>query len=973
MFLKRIELQGFKSFANKTEIRFDHDITGIVGPNGCGKSNVNDAIRWVLGEQSAKSLRSGSSMSDIIFSGSEKRKPVNMAKVSLVFDNTKRIFDIAYDEVEITRQITRSNNEASYFINKTPCRLKDISDLVMDTGLGKDSLSIITQGNISSFADAKPEERRLLFEEAAGVAKYKKRKKVSLAKLEHTQNNLERLQDIIDSLNERIEPLKKQAEKAEKYIQYKDKLSEIEISVLAIQAQEFKNKLTKVEEELLELNALLALENEKLQKEDEEVTLLRSQMHQLDHEISKIQADYTSLLSESYALEKRKVELDEKRKYLIEQADQKQKAESLKSLVQNAQFEYNDRNNRYKKMQEEYAAAQNEYSQQNAVLNQQKNELNQLFNRIRQLDNQKSVLENAISQPFMHQQGVRSIVQAKNSLFGIEGVVLDLFTPKENMAQAISNALGGSQYHIITSDDKAARNAIGFLKKNRGGRATFLPMSVVKPRYRNENQNTIASNSEGFIGWADDLVNSHPKYDGVKKRLLGNILVFDTLLHANEAAKRLNYSVKIVTLDGDIVHAGGSMTGGSVKNQVSVAAQKQQLEKVKKESKILFEQKNRLQSQISKKELSLSQKSQSLIQQQIEMAKLENLVLVKKEKFENLYGQYQQILGVENVEIDENQQDELVLQMSKMHEQLDALKMQLSTLRNQRASVGKECEEKELSLRELRRSISSYTSQIHQLDMNKVSLSSKLENVLMRLNNEYTMTFESAIAQKKDIDLEKAQKEVVQLKNKIKSLGNVNLEAPEEYKEVSEKYTFYTEQKEDLIKASQALIEGIEEMDQTMSEQFSSMFYKINDELQSIFEAMFGGGKARLSMTEPNDILNTGIEIEVQPPGKKVKSLQTFSGGEKALIAISVLFAILKARTVPLCIFDEVEAALDQANVERFAKYLKNFKDESQFIVVTHRPGTMEECDCLYGVTMEQDGVSQILKVLLQDAVKMQN
>jgi len=968
MFLKRIELQGFKSFADKTVIQFDQDITGIVGPNGCGKSNVNDAIRWVLGEQSVKSLRSGTNMSDIIFSGSEYRKPVNMARVTLVFDNSTRVFDSDFDEIEITRQILRANNEASYFINKTPCRLKDINDLVMDTGLGKDSLSIITQGNISSFADAKPEDRRSLFEEAAGVAKYKKRKKISLSKLEQTKENLDRLQDILDELERQIGPLEKQAKKAEKYISLRDKLSKIEISVLVEDIDQYNEKINQINKELFDIQAMHTSENAELLKQETRLESIRKEMYALDKQINELQGKYTNAMEENYQLERRKIEQDEKRKYMLKVADKKARQKEIQAMLEEARFEYQDRHQRLMQTQQDLNNRRNIVNDLKTKISKARYESDQANNILTQLQNRRQVLENMMKQPFAHQQGVRSVMQAKNSLSGVYGVVSELLIAHADKALAVNAALGGSIYQIITKNEADARNAISFLKRNRSGRATFLPLSVCHPRKMNEQVITIASTSPGFLGFASECVDCKEIFDPVKERLLGNVIVVDTLQNANETAKRLRYAYKIVTLDGDIVHTGGSMTGGVTKNQSTPVTMRQELDTIN--SKIEG-QKIKADSCLNETDIltqKLQKENDAIVTLQIELAKLENIYATKKAKYDSILAEYQE-LGVDIEENAELAQDDLVVQMSKMHAVLDSLSLEIQSLRQSRFDKGNDAEQLENQIRLVRREMNSKQSQIHNYEMEIVKVKTQLENALNRLSTDYEMTYEYALTKKEDVEIESAKEEVIQLRQAISRLGNVNLDAPNEYKGVKERFDFMTSQKEDLEKASQQILAAIDEMDQTMISQFTDMFNKINAELDGVFKAMFGGGRASLSMVDPDDVLNTGIDIDVQPPGKMVKNIQTFSGGEKALIAISVLFAILKARTMPLCIFDEVEAALDQANVERFARYLSHYRGQSQFIAVTHRPGTMEQCDTLYGVTMQKDGVSKVLKVQLKDAV----
>lgn len=972
MFLKRIELQGFKSFADKSIITFDSDVTGIVGPNGCGKSNINDAIRWVLGEQSVKSLRGGNSMSDIIFSGSAQRKAVNLAEVTLVFDNTKRFFDIAYDEVEITRRLRRQNSEAEYLINKTPCRLKDITDLVMDTGLGRDSLSIITQGNISSFAEAKPEERRALFEEAAGVAKYKKRKNVSLHKLKNTQDNLARLEDIILELERQVGPLKRQAKKAKQYIEYKEELSKIEINVIIDEIEGLQQQISELEQRRFDLDSQCAMHETTIQVQDVENEELRKEMLALDREVNQLQGDYSAAMEESNRLERRKVELNEKRKYALEHASSKERAKELKAMVEEAKFEYEDRRRRKSEMESNLALAKQQIAQLESDIGKARMELEGAQDMYQRLLNRRDVLNNLIKEPFNHQQGVRAVVAAKASLAGIEGVVSELLIPAANYENAISNALGGAMYHIVASDERAARGAIAFLKKNRSGRATFLPMSVLKPRFVNKEQRFVAEHCEGFLGCCDQFIECEERYRLLARALLGNVLVVDQLEHANELAKRLQYNYKIVTLDGDIVHRGGSMTGGTTRNATTPMNVQRELRQVKENLEGQYLKVSDLRSQFQALSSRKESQSTQMVQLRIALAQLDSVLQVKRGKYEGLLADYEQLAPQDREEEGEIQlADELVVAISEIHSRIDDLTTQMRTKRERRAAAGNEAERREQTIRVTRRELSALKQEMQNAEVAIAKAQTRLESAIERLNTDYEMTVEFALTQRSDIAMDGARERVRELRSLIAALGNVNLDAPTQFEEINGRYEFLSGQRQELQEASDKILKAIDEMDETMTRQFTEMFHKINKELDGVFKALFGGGRASLVMVDPDDVLNTGIDIDVQPPGKLVKNIRTFSGGEKALIAISVLFSILKARTMPLCVFDEVEAALDQANVERFAKYLSQFRGESQFIVVTHRPGTMEQCDALYGVTMQQDGVSTLLKVKLADAMEI--
>ena len=969
MFLKRIELQGFKSFADKTTITFDTDVIGIVGPNGCGKSNINDAIRWVLGEQSVKSLR-GNSMSDVIFSGSDSRRAVNMAEVTLVFDNTQHFLHVDYEEVEITRRLHRASGEGEYFLNRTPCRLKDIQNLIMDTGLGRDSLSIISQGTISSFAESKPEDRRGLFEEAAGVAKYKKRKIESLSKLNRTQENLDRLEDIIAELERQVAPLKRQAKKAETYLEKKKELEVIEISVLVDEIERLNEQIEEGKKKAFDLQSKKALHDTTIAVSESKNLELKQEISILDREINQLQEEFMKIVNEIQSLDARKIEIDEKRKYAMANANAEIRAKELKTMIEEAQYEFNDRSSRLNELnvdlklnQEKAEQLSNDTAQCNVMLNEQSSYLNSLLNR-------RSVLENLVKQPFNHQQGVKAILEVKSSLNGVLGVVSQILKPHDNYENAISNAIGGALYHIVTEDELSARHAITYLKKNASGRATFLPLTVLKPRGIFKEHEIVAKSSVGYLGTANEFVDCDETFNAVKDSLMGNVLVCDNLINANELARTLKYNYKIVTLDGDVVHKGGSMSGGKVRDSYSPMSLQKELdqihEKIDKQQLKVVKLREDSSSLASRNEALQA----SLMQLRIDIAQLQPVVDAKKAKVDRLKAEYEELKPGEFHDDEAVSEDNLVAQLSNAYSSRDAITSQLKMKRERRLKAGSEVERNDVSIRNLRRECNALLADEHECEKSILKAETMLENALNRLSGDYEMTFEYAQTQKMETDIEEARKRVQVLRSEINALGNVNLDAPAQYEEVSGRFEFLTKQKADLLSAKDKILEAIDEMDQVMIKQFKEMFDKINAELNDVFRTLFGGGRASLILVDPNDILNTGIDIDVQPPGKNVQNIKLFSGGEKSLIAICVLFAILKARTMPLCIFDEVEAALDQANVERFAKYISHFRGGSQFIVVTHRPGTMAQCDALYGVTMKQNGVSSLLKVQLHEAIQ---
>jgi len=969
MFLKRIEIQGFKSFADRVNITFDHSITGVVGPNGCGKSNIVDAIRWVLGEQSVKSLR-GSAMTDVIFTGSELRRSVNFAEVTLVFDNSDRSFDLAFDEVEITRRLHRQNSEAEYLINKTPCRLKDILSLTMDSGIGRDSLSLISQGTITSFSEAKPIDRRGIFEEAAGVAKYRKRKDEAVSKLEKTQVNLERINDIYLELQKQVYPLKKAAQKAKIYQEKKERLEKIEISVLSDQITHLKNDVESAQNELNDLQAKEALLEASIQVNENNNMLAKSDLHQLDLQIHTLQEDLIRVVNEIQTLETRKIEIDEKRKYTLEVGNQEEKTNQLLSLLEEAKREYDDREQRLNQLTLDIQNLTSRSIEINRKLIDQNTKCEESSSKLNRASNRLEVAKNLESRPYMNQMGVQAIMNAQQSLAGVFGVVSKLLIPQIGYEEAIGVALGGALYHIVTKDEESARNAINFLKRNESGRATFLPMTVLFNRFISREHQIVCDNSKGYLGAADEFVKCEPKFDIVKSSLLANVIVCDTLENGNYLAKLLNYQYKIVSLEGDVIHRGGSMTGGRQKDNHSplsitkeINELKVRIEEYQNELKLhqdgLFDLNSRK-----------SDLESDLLEKRIAAAQLEPVLEAKRAKYERLKDDLDQIAP--NLQQDtQSFEEDLIDLLNKAYFKRDEYTGQLKSKRELRLKNSQESERRELQIRQQRRDLNSLQIIKRDIEIQITRQSTNIENLMNRLSHDYQMTYEFSLTIPRIDGVENAVEEVNQLRSEIESLGNINMTAPQEYEAVNERYELLKRQYDEINESKEKILALILDLDTIMVEQFKDMLDKINAELPEVIQAMFGGGKAYLALENPEDLLNSGIEIHVQPPGKSIKNMRLFSGGEKSLIAISVLFAILKARHVPLCVFDEVEAALDQANVERFAAYLKKFSSSTQFIVLTHRSGTMAQCDVLFGVTMGNSGVSQMLKVRLSDAMMM--
>lgn len=977
MYLKKIELHGFKSFADKSVIEFQPGITGIVGPNGCGKSNISDAVRWVLGEQSVKSLR-GSNMSDVIFNGSEDRKAQSVAEVTLVFDNEDRFMNFDYNEVEITRRLYRQNNEAEYLINREPCRLKDIIDLIMDTGLGRDSLSIISQGNISSFADSKPEERRGMFEEAAGVAKYKKRKLESIRKLERTKDNLDRVEDICLELEKQIAPLRRQKEKAEVYLELKDQLQSIEVSVLVKEIENLSASLKELNDSLDSLDKeKVTIEGQILLNEQQNETL-KKKMYDLDQEVNGLQGQLLTAMNNVNELETQKVEIDTNRKHILENTDKEDlqaRIAQMKAILQDAVNEYNDRVNRYKETKEEkldLEAAQEKNRSEMMALRQNIENLNlQLHNN----RNRKEQLVDIVENKSGYSYGVRSIMKAKDSLSGIIGVLGDLLESDAQYETALTTALAGAVQFIVTKTDQDAREAIHFLKENKSGRATFLPVEVMKPRSLRDDHLMVCQNFDGYLGVMSDFVRYPQEVESVVLNQLGNIILVDTLKHASALSRATFARYKVVTMDGEVVNIGGSLTGGTNKSQSSNFASKRELEMIKETIVSQEKEINHKKAKLNELDNLAREISHHLLQKQMSFAKLEVVVTNKKSELQVAKSEYESLThrSVELSEIESGAQDnQLINELNEAKKLRDRLTESIQAKRELRMSFVNENDKLEETLRASRAHLREIQSEMTQKQVNKAKQETELSNYLLRLNDEYKMTYEFAKEEyTQEINMGEAKENVRLLRHKIDSLGNVNLQAIEDYQEVSTRYETLNSQRLDLINAQDSILKAIDEMDEIMISRFSETFEKINKEFNIVFRNLFGGGKAELRYSDPDNILETGIDIDVQPPGKAVQNITLFSGGEKALIAISCLFAILRVRPVPMCILDEVEAALDVANVERFAKYLREFSTQTQFIVVTHREGTMEECDLLYGATMQQKGVTKLVSVKLKDAIDL--
>ena len=1177
MYLKEIEIQGFKSFADKTKVVFDQGVTAVVGPNGSGKSNITESLRWALGESSVKSLRGGK-MPDVIFAGTESRKPLNYASVVVTLDNQDGFIKDAGQEIKVERHIYRTG-DSEYKIDGKKVRLRDIHDLFLDTGLGRDSFSIISQGKVEEIFNSKPEERRAIFEEAAGVLKYKTRRKETESKLQQTQDNLDRLEDIIYELDNQIKPLEKQATTARKFIELDGQRKAIYLDVLVAQIQANKAELDLTEEELNQVQELLTSYYQKREELEEENQTLKKKRHDLQAEMSKDQStlmDLTGLISElerKLALSKLETEqvalnqqeaqtrlasLDEKRNALIQEKEEKeanlsqleenlavntkelnrleaellafsddpdQMIEQLRERfvaflqeeadvsnqltriendLENSRQQTQKQEEQLESLKEQLASAKSKASEQELALKSAKEEVqnllaeyqtnakqekeqkqayqsqqNQLFDRLDSLKNKQAKaqsLENILKNHSNFYAGVKSVLQEKNRLGGIIGAVSEHLTFDVRYQTALEIALGASSQHIIVEDEQAATKAIDFLKRNRAGRATFLPLTTIKARsISGQNQDVIAS-SPGFLGMADELVNFDAKLEAIFKNLLATTAIFDTVEHARDAARKVRYQVRMVTLDGTELRTGGSYAGGANRqnNSIFIKPELEQLQKeIAQEEKLLRQEEENLKSvQETLNELSQtletikSQGEQARIQEQgmylayqqtsQQVEELETLLKLQEQELNNLRGgdwqaekekcqerltviatekqkleseieeiksnknaiqeRYQnlqekisqerllktEMLGqkryevadierinneLENLNIEQEEIERLLQEKVDNLEKVDTelLTKQEAEAKSQKEDIQQGLIRKQFELDDIEGQLDDIASHLEQArqqneelirkqtraEATKEKITDRLRYLQVQLTEEYQISYTEALEQANQLeDLAIAEQKVKDLEKSIRSLGPVNLDAIEQFDEVHERLEFLNSQRDDILSAKNLLLETITEMNDEVKERFKSTFEAIRESFKVTFKQMFGGGQADLILTE-GDLLTAGVEISVQPPGKKIQSLNLMSGGEKALSALALLFSIIRVKTIPFVILDEVEAALDEANVKRFGDYLNRFDKDSQFIVVTHRKGTMAAADSIYGVTMQESGVSKIVSVKLKDLENM--
>ena len=977
MYLKEIEVSGFKSFADKLNIKLDNNITCIVGPNGSGKSNVVDAVRWVLGEQSVKSLRGDGGMSDVIFSGSKSRGASNVASVSLIFDNSDHYLPIKFDEVCIKRRIYRTG-ENEYFLNGEKCRLKDITDLFMDSGIGKDAFNIISQGDISKILSNSPEERRTIFESAAGVLKYKRRKEEAIRKLDRTNNNLDRVNDIIGELEVQVEPLKEQSKKALEYLENKEKLENIEVALLAYEIDEMNYQYEEVKKNIEQLNNEILNLNVKGNSDDTLFIESKNNLSKLNVELNEYNARLLELTKQEEKLNGELNILKERSKYdssssKVHENISKLKEEKLK--LENAIYLLNkdidDLLSTVTSNKDEISKIELEVSNLKKRKDASVVELDNKNRELANVGHKIEVLNNYISSGGSLSNSVKSVLNNPR-LSGIHNALGNLIETSDKYTKALEVALLASKQYIVVDDEKCAKSAINYLKDNNLGRATFSPISVIKPRGIEPDTLNIVSNEDGFIDVFANVVKFSDQYYGVVSNQLGNVILVDNIDNANRIAKKIGQRYKIVTLDGDVVNVGGSITGGSIQIGKSIISEKKELEYLTRHKKELELVVKDISNEIIKFNDNVTSIEKVLFENKAKLVETEELLHSKqstKEVITNNYEQVESELNSLGHVVDSSlsrEEERLMNLLFTVKREKEELIKDINNKTKEKDKLSVKIDEME-AVNKMNNSILYKVEK--ELKDNEILLGKldvKLDNHLNILREDYELTFEKARDNYVlEISPSEARTNVNLYKNNIKRLGMVNLASIEDYKRVSERYEFLSSQKNDLNNARDTLLEIISEMDSVMKEEFLTTFERIEVEFKKVFKELFHGGTATLKLTDPSNVLETGIDIIASPPGKKLTSISLLSGGEKTLTAISLIFAILNVRVVPFCLFDEVEAALDEANVDNFGKYLNNYSDKTQFLIITHKKKTMEYANTLYGITMQESGVSKLVSVKL--------
>lgn len=979
MYLKEISATGFKSFADKLTISLDGKTTCIVGPNGSGKSNIVDAVRWVLGEQSVKSLRGDSNMSDVIFSGSKNRNALNVATVSLTFDNSDNYINIPYNEITVKRRVYRTG-ENEYFINNEKCRLKDITDLFLDSGIGKSSFNIISQGEVQKIVSESSYDRRVIFESAAEVLKYKKRKEDALKKLDKTHTNLERVNDIIAELEIQVEPLREQSIKAEEYLKIKNELKNIEVALLSSEITTINEEYQLTKEKIEKLNNEIMNLGVQSNKSDTELLDLKNNLSKIELTIKELNNRLLSLTKEEEKINGEKNILKERQKYDVSNSKVHENISSLKEeKLKKANIIHLDKID-LDTLQNELESIKSEINNLTLLSNTSKKEYQDSFNEYNEktklladIDHKIGIIEDYINNGGTINNSIKAILNNPR-LRGIHQTLGALLEIDEKYLKALDVSLGGSKQFIVVENEDSAKSAINYLKDNKLGRATFFPISVIKPRGVDLDTLNVVRNMQGFISVLMDVVKYDSKYYNVVSNQVGNVLLVDNIDNANKISKVINQRYKIVTLDGDIVHIGGTMTGGSLNTSKSIFEEKHELETLRVKRREIAEVIATLEENIKSSTSKLEDNSEKIRQKEIVLIQTQEKYNAKKSSLDITNEEYNNIINelrsLENL-VDSSlskEEDRIMKLYYETSREKEEVVREIARLTKEKDKISSTIDNIEATNKLNNTSLYTKEKELKTLEINISKMDVLLDNYLRILSEDYEMTYEKAKNNYiLEMDTKEARSLVNSYKNRIKQIGMVNVQAIEDYKRVSERYNFLNSQKDDLLNAKDTLLEIINEMDTVMKEEFLTTFNKIDIEFQEVFKQLFKGGSASLKLTNPDDLLETGVDIIASPPGKKLTSINLLSGGEKTLTAICLIFAILNVKPIPFCLFDEVEAALDEANVDNFGKYLNNYKDKTQFLIITHKKRTMEYANTLYGITMQESGVSKLVSVKLDN------
>ena len=974
MYLKEIQASGFKSFADKLNIVLDDNITCIVGPNGSGKSNVVDAVRWVLGEQSVKSLRGDGSMTDVIFSGSKSRNSLNVASVCLVFDNSDNYLKVPYTEVSIKRRVYRTG-ENEYFLNGEKCRLKDITDLFMDSGIGKESFNIISQGEVQKILSNSPYDRRVVFEEAAEVLKYKKRKEEAIRKLDRTDNNLDRVNDIINELEVQLEPLKEQSTKAKEYLENKKLLENIEVALIAYEIENLNNEYQESKKKIETLHSEIVSLSTNSSGSDAKVDILK-----LEKEINEYNQKLLTLTRQEEKLNGEKNILKERSKYDASEMKVhenitflKENELKLKNDISLLEQEINVNQEALKEKLEFIRSLDSEIKSLEEKENSYLREENFKKKDNYDLDNKISVLENFIENGGNLPNSIKNIMNNPR-LNGIHDVIGNLVTIDYKFSKALDIALGASKQFLVVDNEMCAKDAINYLKENKLGRCTFFPINVIKPKTVDSETLNILRSEMGYIDTVANMASCSKEYKNIIYNQLGNVLLVTDIDAANRISKRINNRYKIVTIDGEVIHVGGSITGGIISSSRNMFSDKQELERLKKQKnsnfEVIRELEEKSQSILKEKESIISKKDGIQSEYILEQEKINgknNTLLEYRERLDSTTRELNSLSHVVDSSISK-EEERIMNEFYDTQKEKQETELMLRDTTKKRDNLKAMIEEIEAKNKLNNSNLNKKQNELKDLEIKVSKMDVKLDYYLNTLSEDYELTFEKAKEKYQlEIEVEEARVKVNTYKNNIKKIGMVNLASIEEYDKVSERYNFLDGQKKDLLEAKDTLLEIISEMDEVMKEEFLKTFKQIQVEFEGVFKQLFGGGRASLKLTDPDNILETGVEIIASPPGKKLTTISLLSGGEKTLTAISLLFAILNVRPIPFCIFDEVEAALDEANVDNFGKYLDHYKTKTQFLLITHKKKTMEYANTLYGITMQESGVSKLVSVKLEN------